>query len=316
VITLPNPQVTPNWQTYAPADCQSDPNVCADDHRFWEEWDFSTFAQAIDSSFAVIASQGKYNGIMLLMPLTDSPTFWSNLQLMYDSAASHNLALQAVLFPKSKYNVANVSGPDAETCYLYSSNAPGTCQTVTGTTTAVAYQKLLKLMNFVENLGGGCSGGASRRPFAVWYGWSTLPGYQVLSDFWKSLPTSPCNLQASYITWLDTGYSSAPEVAQLQTYVTQTLGKPYWVNTELYSSAQIQGSATRYLPYQTVITGYYAATTTADWAQGMCAKWNTAGQPGQMGFWTFYDRDVISLIEQYRAYINGSMAVASTICQP
>ncbi len=314
VVTLPNPQVTPNWRTYAPADCLPDPSVCAEDQRFWEEWDFSTFAQAIDSSFTAMASQGRYYGVMLLMPLTDSATFWNNIQLMYSSAASHNLAFQAVLFPKFKYSVPNASGPNAESCYLYKASAPGTCQTVTGTTTAVAYQQLLKLMDFVENLGGACSGGASNRPFSIWYGWSSLPGYAVLRSFWKSLPTTPCNLQASYITWLDTGYSGAPEVEQLQDYVTQTLGQPYWVNTELYSSAQIQQYATTYSPYQTVITGYYGATTTAAWAQGMCTNWKTAAQPGTLGLWNFSDRDVAP-IELYRAYINGAMANANQICK-
>lgn len=306
VVTLPNPEVTPNWQTYAPADCMPDPSVCAEDHRFWEEWDLSTFTRAIDSSFGAIASQGKYYGVMLLMPLADSATFWNNIQLMYSSAASHDLALQVVLFPKSKYG--------AESCYLYSANAPSACATAAGTTTAIAYQQLLKLMNYVENLGGACSGNTFNRPFSIWYGWSNLPGYGVLSSFWNSLPTAPCNLQAAYITWLDTGYSGAPEVGQLQAYVTKTLGQPYWVNTELYSSAQIQQYATTYLPYQTVINGYYGAATTADWAQGMCANWKTAGQPGQLGFWNFSDRDVMP-IELYRAYINGSMANANTICQ-
>ena len=37
VFTLPNPQVTPNWRTYAPAACQADPDSCAKDNRFWEQ---------------------------------------------------------------------------------------------------------------------------------------------------------------------------------------------------------------------------------------------------------------------------------------
>jgi len=31
---LPNPEVTPNWRTYAPTDCQSNPDACAQDNRF------------------------------------------------------------------------------------------------------------------------------------------------------------------------------------------------------------------------------------------------------------------------------------------
>src|SRR5579859_1470461 len=34
VFTLPNPQVTPEWRTYAPADCQTNPDACAQDNRF------------------------------------------------------------------------------------------------------------------------------------------------------------------------------------------------------------------------------------------------------------------------------------------
>ncbi len=251
---------------------------------------------------------------MLLMPLADSPNFWNNIQLMYGAAAGHDLALQVVLFPKDKYGIPGTTNGDGEFCYLYNANAPETCQTVPGTTTAVAYQQLLKLMNFVQNLGGSCSNQSFNRPFSIWYGWPTMPGYAALSSFWSSLPTSPCNLQASYITWLDTGYTNAPEVGQLQTYVTKTLGKPYWVNTELYSTDQIQANATTYLPYQTIINGFYGADNPAAWAQGMCANWQTAGQPEQFGFWNFYDRDVAP-VEAYRAYINGSMADANTICQ-
>ena len=305
VVTLPNPQVTPAWQQYAPQDCQPDPSVCAEDHRFWEEWDFSAFRDAIDASFTAINTQGRYHGVMLLMPLADSPQFWNNIQLMYNAASAQGLAFQAVVFPKSKY------GP--EPCYLYNSGAPSDCATVPGTSAAVAYQQLVKTMTFVENLGQRCDSGQSNRPFAVWYGWDALPGYDTLQRFWNSLPTSGCNLRASYITWLDTMYSDAPEVGQLQSFVVNTLKQEYHVNTELYSDQQIQGSYTRYAPYQTVITGTYGANTTSDWAQGMCAKWKVASQPAALGVWNFGDRDVAP-VEQYRALINGSLANVNNIC--
>jgi hypothetical protein len=310
VFTLPNPEVTPNWRTYAPADCSSDPEACAQNQLFWEEWDFSNFQSSIDESFAAVNSLGKYPAVMVIMPLGDTPTYWNNIQLMYQSAARHGLLFEAVLFPKWKY------GP--EYCYLYKRNAPSECQLISGTTTALAYQKLRNLMNFVQKLSGACEAGTYNNQLAVWYGWSEFsPGYGALKNFWRSLPTkaarSGCNLQASYITWLDSGFAGTSEVKRLQTYVETQFNRPYWVNTELYSTAQIQMYATTYAPYQTIITGYWGATDITNWAEGMCAKWNTALQPVRLGVWPFFDRDVVP-IEQYRSYINGSMAVVDSIC--
>lgn len=305
VVTLPNPRVTPSWQKYAPADCKGDVSGCGEDHRFWEEWDFSAFQSAIDASFADIHNKGQYQGVMVLMPLADSPTFWNNINVMFNAANSHGLQFQAVLFPKNKYG--------AEQCYLYADNAPGECAVAPGTSTAVAYQQLLKQMNYIENLGGGCASGQSNRPIAIWYGWPVLPGYDALNKFWSSLPTQGCNLRASYVTWLDTMYSAAPEVAELQKYVTGTLHQDYHVNTELYSDQQIQGSYQLYAPSQTVITGFADANDTKGWAQGMCGKWKTAGQPTALGVWNYSDRD-IAPVEDYAAIINGSMAAAGTVC--
>jgi len=310
VFTLPNPQITPNWRTYAPPACQSDPDACATDQRFWSKWDFSNFQTAIDSSFAAVQSMGKYQGVMLILPLSDTAAYWNNIQLMYESAVSHAVQLQVDVFPKWKY------GP--EYCYLYNTGAPSGCQLVTGTTKAVAYQKLLKLTKFIQTLSGSCTAGSYNRQVAVWYGWSGFsPGYSALKNFWQSLPTkdslSGCNLQAAYITWLDTGYSGTPEVRQLQNYVVTQLKLAYWVNTELYAPAQLQQYDTTYAPYQTIITGYWGASDIASWAQGLCAKWNTGLQPARLGVWTFYDPDLPNS-ESYRSYINGSMATIGSIC--
>ncbi len=309
VFTLPNPEITPNWRSYAPPACQSDPDACANDQRFWEQWDFSNFQTAIDASFAAVHSMGQYQGVMLIVPVTDTTTYWNNLKLVYQSAASHSVDLQVDVFPKWKY------GP--EYCYLYKSGAPSGCQVVSGTTNAVAFQKLLKLMRFVQTLSGSCPVGSYNRRVAVWYGWSFSPGYTALKNFWEWLPTNTsvggCNLQAAYITWLDTAYTGTPEVEQLQNYVVTQLKHPYWVNTELYSAAQLQQYYTTYAPYQTVITGYWGASDITTWAQGMCVNWNTISQPTRLGTWTFYDRDV-SLSESYRAYINTSMATIGSIC--
>lgn len=309
VFSLPNPQVTPNWRSYAPADCSSTPDACAGDNRFWEEWDFTNFQSAIDSSFSSLNSQGKYQGVMLILPLGDTTLYWNNLQVMYNSASSHGVQLQIALFPKWKFG--------AEYCYLYNTNAPSGCQLASGTT-ALAYQKLTSLMDFAQNLAGICTTNTYHLQVAVWYGWSNFsPGYTVLKNFWQSLPTkgatSACNLRSSYLTWLDTGFSGTPEVQRLQRYVVRKLNQPYWVNTELYSTAQIQQYETTYSPYQTIITGFWGASDITTWAQGMCAQWTTALTPARLGVWTFYDRDV-SPIEEYRAYINGSMAVVGSIC--
>ena len=105
---------------YAPSACQSSPEACAKDNRFWEQWDFSNFRTAIDSTFGAVKGQGKYQGIMMILPLGDSPNYWKNIRLMYNSAASHGVQLEAVVFPKWKYG--------GEYCYLYKSNAPAGCQ--------------------------------------------------------------------------------------------------------------------------------------------------------------------------------------------
>jgi hypothetical protein len=310
VFTLPNPQVTPNWRSYAPSSCQSDPDACAQDQRFWQLWNFSNFQNAIDTTFSAVHSMGKYQGVMLILPLGDTTAYWNNIKLMYNSAAGHGVQLQVVVFPKWQYG--------AEYCYLYKSGAPSGCQLVPGTTTALAYQKLLKLMRLIQTLSGTCAAGTYNRPFAVWYGWSDFsPGYSRLKNFWQSLPTNDvscgCNLQASYITWLDTPYSGLPEVKQLQIYALTQLNRPYWVNTELYSTAQLQTYYKSYAPYQTIITGYWGASDIASWGKGMCTKWNTALNPTRLGTWTFYDPDLANP-ESYRAYINGSMATVSSIC--
>jgi hypothetical protein len=310
VFTLPNPQITPGWRTYASAACKSNPESCAQDNRFWEQWDFRNFQSAIDSSFAALNSMGQYQGVMMILPLGDTSLYWKNIQLMYNSAASHRVQLQVVVFPKWKYG--------AEYCYLYKSGAPSTCPVVSGTTSAVAYQKMLNLMRFAQTLSGACTAGFYNRQFAVWYGWGDFsPGYTALESFWQSLPrkasSSLCNLQAAYITWLDTPYSGNADVQQLQKYATSQLNRPFWVNTELYSTAQLLQYRSTYAPYQTVITGYWGASDISSWAHGMCANWNTAVQPVRLGTWTFYDMDLTGS-ELYRSYINGGMAKVGSIC--
>lgn len=310
VFTLPNPQVTPNWRSYAPSSCQSDPDACAQDQRFWQLWNFNNFQNAIDGTFSAVHSMGKYQGVMMILPLGDTTAYWNNIKVMYQSAAKHGVELQVVVFPKWQFG--------AEYCYLYRSGAPSGCPRVSGTTGAVAYQKLLKLMKYVQTLSGACTGGTYHRRLAVWYGWGDFsPGYSRLKDFWQSLPTKDagcgCNLQASYITWLDTPYSGLPEVKQLQSYVTTQLKRSYWVNTELYSTAQLQTYYKTYSPYQTIITGYWGASDAASWGQGMCAKWSTALNPSRLGTWTFSDPDLPNS-ESYRSYINGAMATVGSIC--
>ena len=78
VFTLPNPQVTPNWRTYAPSPCESDPEACANDHRFWELWKFSNFQSAIDASFSAVQSKGKYQGVVMILPLGDTTAYWNH----------------------------------------------------------------------------------------------------------------------------------------------------------------------------------------------------------------------------------------------
>jgi len=310
VFTLPNPQITPAWRAYAPASCEATPEACAGDNRFWEQWNFSNFQSSIDSTFSAVRSKGKYQGVMMILPLGDTTAYWSNIRLMYKSAAAHSLQLELVVFPKWKYG--------GEHCYLYNQNAPAGCQLVSGSTIAIAYNKMRKLMTFAQTLNGSCSAGTYHRPFAVWYGWGSFsPGYTALKNFWQSLPRNEsgngCNIQGAYISWLDTPNSANSDVQQLQKYVVSTLKRPYWVNTELYSTTQLQGNYSRYAPYQTIITGSWGASDVASWGQGMCSKWNTAAHPTRFASWTFYDMD-LTTSELYRSYINGGMATIGSIC--
>src|SRR5215475_12875324 len=87
VFTLPNPQVTPNWRSHAPIPCQSNPDACAKDQRFWELWNFGNFQGAIDDAFSAVHSMGKYQGVMMILPLGDTKAYWNNLNLMYQAAA-------------------------------------------------------------------------------------------------------------------------------------------------------------------------------------------------------------------------------------
>jgi hypothetical protein len=333
VFTLPNEKVTPNWKSnkaYIPRKCRNKPDACADDNRFWELWNFNNFSGGIANSFGAVASQGQYQSVMMLMPLGDvtdpSNYFAGNIQLMYSTAKTNGagIGIEVVLFPKWKYG--------AEWCYLYPSNAPSnSCPTVGANGEALAHQKLLQLMDYVQGLGGVCSTpGTFHSWFAIWYGWtqSEFPYQgnqgQVLKAFWNSLPTSGanshCNLQASYISWLDSGwgptgdqYVDSPDVHSLQTYVGAQSGKQLYVDTELYSQSQIQKYANAFAN-QTVITGFWNASTINDWARGMCTKWNSASHPDRLGVWTFYDRDVGSSQEYYRSYINDTMAAVGSIC--
>lgn len=309
-ISLPNAQVTPDWKNYAPPDCP-DPLACASDHRFWEEWDFSVFSDAIDASFKAIALQGRYQGVMVLMPLADSPKFWNNIKLTYRAAAKYGLAFEVGLFPKWKYG--------AEWCYLYTNDAPPNAPCIPGpsTSTSLAYLQLRKMLAFVEQLSGPCNNNLHHTPFAIWYGWNDFnpaagPGYEVLKNFWLSLPTaSGCNQQASYLAWLDEPFADTPEIQQLQTWVEQR-HQPFWVNTELYDPQKLDKYKSTYAPYQTIITGVWDAANVDGWANYMCVYWTTAGKPARFGTWTFYDNDTSS--ELYRAYINGAMAVVGQIC--
>ena len=167
-------------------------------------------------------------------------------------------------------------------------------------------------MNFAQTLSGPCTAGSYHRPHCgvVWLGrlFARLRrSEELLAIPWQKGSSSGCNLQAAYITWLDTPYSGTAEVQQLQKYVVSQLKRPYWVNTELYSAAQIQANYSTYAPYQTIITGYWGASDVTSWAKGMCATGTRRAQPVRLASWTFYDMDLTSS-ESYRAYINGGMA--------
>jgi hypothetical protein len=172
-------------------------------------------------------------------------------------------------------------------------------------------------MDFVQDLGGGCPSDSSSHQLALWYGWRpSSPGFDVLHNFWHALPTTPCNHRQAYATWLDTPFAPSgvvPEVAQLQAHVVNDHQLPFRVITEAYSQSQLLSYGGLYAPFQTVVTGYSGAPTTADWASHMCMNWRAAGQPGGLGVWTYADRDVPPL-ERYGALIGGSLPDVTSVC--
>ena len=100
VFTLPNPEITPGRRNYAPVDCKADPEACAKDFRFWEEWDFRDCQNTMDPTLSrAVHSQGRYTGVTLILPFGNTPASWNNIELMYQSAAAKGVQLQVVLFP-------------------------------------------------------------------------------------------------------------------------------------------------------------------------------------------------------------------------
>jgi len=308
VLALPNPEITPDWQSYAPPECQANPVACALDHRFWELWDFSNFSTAIDAAFSKIAAQGSYYGVIPILPLSDTETFRNNIALLWNYAVQYGLAFDPSVFPKWKFG--------AEWCYLYSSGAPANCPVVSGTSTAVAYSKILDLMDYVQSLGDGCAEGSYNHQFALWYGWRDFsPGFDVLDSFWTSLPTGPCNHQAAYTIWLDEPYAGIPEIKPFQDHVVNDYQGQLWIITELYSRSALETYGQLYTPYQVVDTGFAGAPSPADWARGICSKWrDSLFSPDNLIIWTYFDRDVPPL-EHYGGLIGHSLADVTSVCQ-
>lgn len=308
VLTLPNPEITPNWQSFAPPECASNPAACALDHRFWELWDLNNFADAIDASFSKIAAQGNYSGFIPILPLGDTPTFQANIALLAQYAAKYGLAFDPSIFPKWKFG--------AEWCYLYSDSAPAGCPAQDGTSVAVAYVKLVALMGFIQSLGDSCADGSYNRRVAVWYGWrDASPGFQVLDNFWHSLPNSPCNHQSAYTIWLDEPFAGVPEIKAFQDHSITDHEGEQWVITELYGARPLDDYAHLYDPYQIVDTGFSGAPSAVEWANRMCVRWrDTLSQPDKLIVWTYFDRDVAPF-EHYGALIGQSLADITSICQ-
>lgn len=316
VVTLPNPEVTPDWRAVAPPECAGSEDQlrqCANNHQFWDLWDFTNFADAIDAVFERIAAQGQYTGVIPLITLGDTPAYWNNIHLMHAAAVSHGLAFAPVIFPKWKWG--------AEWCYLYPTAAPASCDVDSQTGAAVAYEKMMDLMDFVQNLDGGCPPEAFNDPFAIWYGWDPAfrPGFGVIQDFWHALPASPCNHQAAYALWADDPFvadadSRIPEVGQLQTHIVSDHQQPFWVRTELYGGHVTLFNSQRYSPYQVVVTGIWAASDAGAWASALCDKWTSIAQPSLLAVWTYFDRDT-GADERYGALAGGNLADITAICQ-
>jgi hypothetical protein len=176
--------------------------------------------------------------------------------------------------------------------------------------------KILDLMDYVQSLGDWCADGSYNHRFAVWYGWRDFsPGFDVLDNFWTSLPTSPCNHQAGYTTWLDEPYAGAPEIKPFQDHVVNDYQTELWVITELYSAASLNTYGQFYAPYQIVDTGFSSAPSLDDWARGLCSKWrDSLSAPDRLVVWTYFDRDVPP-IERYAALIGQNLADITSVCQ-
>ena len=149
-----------------------------------------------------------------------------------------------------------------------------------GTSTAVAYDKIKDVMNYVQSLGGPCPTGSYRHRSSIWYGWREVsPGFAALDTLWHS----PCNHQAAYSVWLDSPFVGVREIAQFQQHITNDHQLSLPVVTELYSSEDLGNKRQLYAPYQLVVTGVWGAPTVLAWAKELLSKWkDTLMKPDQL----------------------------------
>jgi len=237
---------------------------------FYAKSDLRAYREAIRNDFRRISSE--YNFVILVVPLSDSQLFRANAELLDEIASLEGLGILYAIFPKWDY------GPEQD--YL----RPGS--RVNAVFASVA--------RFLSNL-------SSTLGVAVWYGWKDRRmDPEELERFYLSLPP---DLRQRIWLWLDDPFVE-------EAYRSGITGKVDELNmtlvTELYSPSMLAAyqNLTR---RQMIVTGYWNASSTEEWVDGMRGKLELVRTPGRiLGVWIFWDVND-GFGEAYRAYIGGKL---------
>lgn len=250
--------------------------TCGIRECFYAYANVSDYESEIVSDLAVITE--RYRFLILILTMDDGPQFYYNLKKMDSWAMEQRLKIFYTVNPKWAF------GPEEE--YLNIGSA--------------VYRVLVKNYEFLANL-------SSTFAVSTGYGW---PGRAFvpaeIERFYESLPTE---LKMKYVLWLDQSYVlqaknvGFPPVASRMNIT---------VVTELYypDYVALLGSL---FEKQIVVSGYYNASSAAEWRRGIERKIDRILVPAtakvedrRLGIWMFWDVDDGNG-ELYRTYINGTL---------
>lgn len=259
VYILPSGVSSPHWQ-----------RSFGDRIYFYVKSDLRSYETHLRRDLALISS--RYNFVILVVPLSDSPLFRRNARLLDDIASSSGMGVLYAIFPKADY------GPEED--YL----KPG----------SRVNEVLVSTMRFLSKL-------SSTVGVAVWYGWRDRGmDPEELRRFYSSLPE---DVRSSIWLWLDEGFVEEvlnSGIIEAADHLNLTL------ITELYSPSML-ASYCDLAKKQMIVTGYWNASSSDEWLNGMRRKLELVRGSGKiLGVWIFWDEND-GFGEAYRAYIGGEL---------